>query len=795
MNARRAALVTAAALLGAPAGARADLPTVPGGVQPGPAALHLPPPDAPQLQNIAPWTAAPLLVSGGEAYSGGEWLAQDFLNDDHGALGVKDPGDPHDVGSYLFAPKTGSLTYPSDPVFADNAADLVELRVKPVAGATAFRITLNTLKDAARTGVTLALGSSDAPRAWPDGAGVRSPAARFVTVHGSTATARDAAGGAVLPGATVSVDLTRRQLDVRVPTSVWDPGSGVQRITAGAGLWDPAGGQYLAAGAARTATAPGGAGTSRLFNVMPRPDEPNPDITQGGAGITIADAAAGAIVDGAWWREKQQATQLALGDVTPFAGLVDFGKLARGVDDTSRVPKTGPLNRILASRHAAGQGIEPSRVCFDLPTMFAAGARCVGRFVGQLQSYALYVPRKAAPKDGYGMTLLLHSLSANQNQYSASNNQSQLGERGTGSLVATPAGRGPDGFYAGVPEDDAFEVWADVARHYPVDGDRAVVTGYSMGGFGTYRLLARWPDLFARGASVVGIPGTVEDQLASLRNTPLLSWNSGADELVRIDESEAAVAANTAAGIRFRHDLFPAADHLTLATNDEYGPLAAFLEADRVDRDPPHVTYVVDAKEDSAEAVADHAYWVSGVAARDAGKAGTIDVRSEGFGVGDAPVLPVAQSAGTLDGGARGPAPFTQRERAWGSAPAAPKADRLVVRGANVRAATIDTARARVSCAPQLDVQGGVELALTCPTLRSCAKTVRLVLPRVKGRRIVRAAVTRRKAKTKTVRGKDLRVVRVTRPGERAFSVKLYLRTGGTPARRIVVTRRVGACG
>ena len=71
--------------------------------------------------------------------------------------------------------------------------------------------------------------------------------------------------------------------------------------------------------------------------------------------------------------------------------------------------------------------------------------------------------------------------------------------------------------------------------------------------------------------------------------------------------------------MRFVHDLFPAADHLTLATNDEYGPQAAFLGEHRADRDPPHVSYVVDSRDDSAtaQAVADHAYWVSGLRARD----------------------------------------------------------------------------------------------------------------------------------------------------------------------------------
>src|SRR5207302_843520 len=78
------------------------------------------------------------------------------------------------------------------------------------------------------------------------------------------------------------------------------------------------------------------------------------------------------------------------------------------------------------------------------------------------------------------------------------------------------------------------------------------VSGYSMGGFGTYRMLARWPDLFARGFSVVGAPGSAGDQLISIRNDPLLLWNATADELVNLRTSEQAVAADTAAGLQFQ---------------------------------------------------------------------------------------------------------------------------------------------------------------------------------------------------------------------------------------------------
>jgi hypothetical protein len=809
---KRAVAISAVASLAlvAPAAAAAALPSVGSGARPGPDALYEPPPkEVPQLENAGPWKAAPILVSGTQAYRDGEWLYQDYLHDDHGAAGTRDPNDPFGVGDHLFSPAAGTMTYPADPVYAHNAADLVELRIRPVPGATAFRVTLNTLKDAERTAFTIALGASTGPRPWPHGAGISSPAELFLTVHGSTAELRDATTGAVKPGgATASVDTRRRQVDVRVPHGSWNPGAGKVRMAIGVGLWDAAAGGYLRPGQEATATRPGGASPSgvAIFNVAPRFNEPLPKVSEFGGGYTIGDAAAGAAVIAHWWREKAQADALRLGDAGLFWGEVDFAKLAAGTDDDSLVPKTGPMNRILASRHQFGQGIEPSRRCFDISPSFSAGAKCEGAFVGQLQPYGIYVPRKPAPARGYGLTLLLHSLSANYNQYTDSKNQSQLGERDSGSIVVTPSGRGPDSFYAGMGEADAFETWAEVARLYKLDPDWVAVSGYSMGGYGTFRLLARWPDLFGRGMATVGVPGTASDQLASLRNTPIMTWNAAGDELVPIDDTEAMVADMTAAGIRFIHDLFPTADHLTLATNDEYGGAAEFLGEHRANRSPVHVTYVVDPREDSAAAAAigDHAYWVSGLRVRDskAAPSGTIDARSAGFGVGDPPVLPIETSQGTLQGGSHGPMPYHRRERKWGPEPALAKTAKLFVNARNIAAASFDGTRARVGCAPKLYIQtdGPMELGTTCATAAPkrparCTRRVSLLLPRVAARPNVEVRAISRGRTLATATGSRILRIGFRRPTRKAFSVRLVARAGGDgPLLTLTATRGVPRC-
>lgn len=696
-----------------PAAPVSATPSGPGlGQHPGPNVLHAAAAAVPQLQNAGVWRADPILVSGAWAYRDGEYLYQDFLYDDYGAAGVTDPNGFSNDTSFLGSPTAGSLRYPADPVFANNAADLVEFRVKPLPGATAFRITLNTLQDAGRTAFTIAIGDSAQLVEWPHGAGVRSPAALFLTVHGETAELREAETGTVRsPVPSVSVDLKRRQFDVRVPSAAWDPGTGTVRLAAGVGLWDTSAARYLAPQETATDTAPGGAAPSgaALFNIAFRFDEPMPDWGLMAAMNTFVELVALAEADGSWWRERAQADALASSDLSAFHAAVDFAKLNARIDDDSGIPRTGAINRILASRLSMGPGVDFSHGCGR-----PSAPPCVGPFVGELQPYALYVPEKVPPASGWGLTLLLHGWTINHNGYLGSRFQSQLGERGTGSLVATPLARGHDGAYVDMAEADVFEVWADIARHYPVDREWVAVAGHSMGGGGAYRLLTRWPDLFARGA-IVGaapegfdalFPETSPSRLQSLRNNPLMVWIGALDEGTGFDRQEESVRRLGEAGLRFVFDQFPAAAHMTLPGNDEWGPLVEFLGEHRVTRNPARITHVVAPRQDSqrSEVVADHVYWLGDLRARHPEMIGTIDVHSEAFGVGQPEPGGVTSSFEVLEGGRQGPKPFHRRQQDWGPAPDAAAADRLVIKATNLAELTVDVLRARLSCQPQIDV-------------------------------------------------------------------------------------------
>jgi hypothetical protein len=295
--------------------------------------------------------------------------------------------------------------------------------------------------------------------------------------------------------------------------------------------------------------------------------------------------------------------------------------------------------------------------------------------------------------------------------------------------------------------------------------------------------------------------------VAALRNNPILTWVADGDEGTTPDRQQAAIDNQAALGLDFTFDTFATGDHGTLPANDEFGPFAAFLGDERTRLDPPHVTYGLVPAYDfpAAGMVADHAYWLSGLKARDGKKNSTIDVRSEGFGLGDPVPSALSTMPGVLTGGRFGAMSYVERRVTRSAPPKAPARDRLDVTASNVGATTIDARRARVSCAPELAVTADAPLAITIacpvrtaapPASRRCTKTVTIRLPHVRGRRLVSVTVRRGRKILKRAHGRNLRRVRVRRPTRRAFTLHIRAHTRGRGKHRVTVhmVRRIAAC-
>ena len=73
-----------------------------------------------------------------------------------------------------------------------------------------------------------------------------------------------------------------------------------------------------------------------------------------------------------------------------------------------------------------------------------------------------------------------------------------------------------------------------------IDTDRLYVMGLSMGGFGTWDAICRWPDRFA---AAVPICGWGDPNVADRIHTPVWAFHGGADPVVPVDYTRAMVKA------------------------------------------------------------------------------------------------------------------------------------------------------------------------------------------------------------------------------------------------------------
>lgn len=97
------------------------------------------------------------------------------------------------------------------------------------------------------------------------------------------------------------------------------------------------------------------------------------------------------------------------------------------------------------------------------------------------------------------------------------------------------------------PQCPAFFIWNNmvketkalinkVAKEYKVNPDKILLTGSSMGGYGTWEMGMCYPETFAAIAPVAG--GGVCWRVSKLKSTPVLAYHGDADTVVPYSQSE-----------------------------------------------------------------------------------------------------------------------------------------------------------------------------------------------------------------------------------------------------------------
>ena len=198
---------------------------------------------------------------------------------------------------------------------------------------------------------------------------------------------------------------------------------------------------------------------------------------------------------------------------------------------------------------AAGSGLGLAR---------AAGARSHGfltcthrNLYGKEAKYVLFVPHAYRGDKPYPLILFLHGL----------------GESGTDGWRPTQVGLGPAirqreasfPFLVIFPQSQkrtwlansadaarALAIVAEVEKEYNIDRRRVVLTGISMGGFGTWSLAAKYPE---RWAAIVPICGGGDPKEAGqIKDIPCWCFHGGLDPIVVPHQSRRMMKALWAAG-------------------------------------------------------------------------------------------------------------------------------------------------------------------------------------------------------------------------------------------------------
>ena len=702
----------------------------------GPAVLHAGPARAPQLENTGIWHAEPIGVCMASAYRAGEYVHQGCVYDDEGG-GVQYRW----FYDWIFR----NYTYPEDPAYRRNAADILEVRVKPLKSATAFRVTMNTMTDPSLVGLTLALGDSSKPLPAPHGANTVMPAERFVTVHGTEGDITDAASGqAVADKPAVRVDQTRRQIEIRVPHAAFDPAGRSVRMALAAGLWDKANDAYLLPQASADATHPGGAiqgdpTPSAFFDTAFRFHEPFE----------------------APYRDAQQKLAIAHGDLSDLHADVDFTKLAKKVRDDSGIPTSGYVTRVFASHTEPAQG---RRLPSDPggPPGFAAtqqggpqsgtGAGSTGRpsmqagwpcrddcipdLPGRMQRYMVYIPDAKAPAQGYPSLVWTNGYALRPGDDVAEKNdlyQVFANRPGNPTMVIDVDARGNDAWFYGASGASVFEAIADARRNYPLDTERTTMSGFSSGAYGANKLALQFPDVFNKAFICDGLdvapsfPGLngigdtlpvdnitaheagskLTPLLPSRRNQPVMEWAGTTNDFIPYNITRQRADAYAAGDYDYEFVSWAgaASEHLVMCKGGLWEMATRWLgDAPRA-VNPHHVTYVRNPMMDDPASglVGDKAYWVSGVRTRSAAL-GTIDVVSHGRGLTD-PAVPVKQTAIGSEQGTFSPMnPYLREYRHLGALGSGARADALDITATNISLISVDPKRAGVSCNAVLNV-------------------------------------------------------------------------------------------
>jgi predicted esterase len=207
----------------------------------------------------------------------------------------------------------------------------------------------------------------------------------------------------------------------------------------------------------------------------------------------------------------------------------------------------------------------------------------------EIMPYHLYVPTSYKTGRPTPLIIALHGLGGTEDAFFDSYEKKlpELAEQ-HGYIIAAPLGYRVDGGYGwglGNPpadvntrraqersEQDVMQVLQLVKQQYSVDDNRIYLMGHSLGAIGTWKIAAKYPDIWAAIAPIsgLGVPAT----LSRIAHLPEIIVHGDNDPTVNVGGSRAIVAKLKELGTEFKYIEVPGGNHSSVVAPN----LAAVLE-------------------------------------------------------------------------------------------------------------------------------------------------------------------------------------------------------------------------
>ena len=205
---------------------------------------------------------------------------------------------------------------------------------------------------------------------------------------------------------------------------------------------------------------------------------------------------------------------------------------------------------------------------------------------GTAQPFTLWVPASYSAERSYALLVDLHGAGGTHERlgprwfFPADSSYEET------TIGMSVLGRGRISGYGGLGEDDVLRAIGWVKSHYPIDPDRVYICGASMGGYGTWRMAAHYPDIFAGAMADCGWP--MFPVMPNLVNLPTYINHGDADWVVPVGYSRLGVCRMQKLGCPVVYSEYPGVNHGVRLPVSREGYMTR-LAAHRRIADPAHI--------------------------------------------------------------------------------------------------------------------------------------------------------------------------------------------------------------